>query len=287
MVSSPAVLSVARQHFACPTLSGVPLEMEGGSGTARTHWRLRTLNGELMTGTVVTGQRPRLSNFTLAFLKDTAWYEPQFAAAESLAWGAGAGCDFVTAASCAELVQKNGSSSFFCTPHANRSNSACTSDNLAVGACSPLPLTRPDEKCFAVAPYSNWLCRDAALETADRNMWGYRFGAGSRCLPAGSAPWSRTDKSGSVLLTQQDVVPGCFAMSCNASGALFVSIDDALVACPQGKLVDLSSVKGATVCCALASFASPACLTRLLQVCASGAVSSDRAQPPPRCARRA
>jgi hypothetical protein len=122
---------------------------------------------------------------------------------------------------------------------------SCTSDHLAVGACSPLPLTRPDEQCFAVAPYSNWLCRDAALETADRRLWGFQFGAGARCLPTGTTPWSRTDKSGSVLLTQESTVPGCFAMHCNASGALFVSIDDVLVACPQGKRVDLSSVKGA------------------------------------------
>ena len=48
LVSSPAVLDVARRHFNCPTLRGVPLEDEGGAGTARTHWKLRVLNGELM-----------------------------------------------------------------------------------------------------------------------------------------------------------------------------------------------------------------------------------------------
>jgi hypothetical protein len=56
LVSSPAVLNIARQHFGCPSLQGVPLETQGGSGTAATHWRLRTLNGELMTGTIITGQ---------------------------------------------------------------------------------------------------------------------------------------------------------------------------------------------------------------------------------------
>ena len=241
LVSSPAVLSVARRHFGCPTLRGVPLETEGGSGTARTHWRLRTLNGELMTGTVVSGQRPRLSNFTLAFLQDTAWYVPQYAAAEPLAWGTGAGCAFVTAATCAKLRNASG---FFC---ANSSAVTCTADNLAVGACSPLPLTRPDERCFAVAPFSNWLCRDPALESADRSLWGFRFGPGARCLPTGTMPWSRVDASGGVLLTQESIVPGCFAVRCNASGALLVSIDDALVACPPGQRVDLSSVKGAHV----------------------------------------
>jgi len=237
LVSSPAVLGVARQHFACTTLRGVPLETEGGSGTARTHWRLRALNGELMTGTVLTGQRPRLSNFTLAFLQDTGWYVVNYSAAERLTWGAGAGCAFVTAASCAELA----GSGFFCLPRAGAVS--CTSDHQAVGSCSPLPLTRPDEKCFSIIPYSNWLCRDAALQSADRSMWGYNFGAGARCIAAGATPWSRTD--GPVVYTQESAVPGCFATRCNASGALFVSIDDVKISCPQGQRIELSSVKGA------------------------------------------
>ena len=238
LVSSPAVLSVARQHFACPTLRGVPLETEGGSGTARTHWRLRVLNGELMVGTVLTGQRPRLSNFTLAFLQDTGWYAVNYSAAERLTWGAGAGCVFVTAASCAELA----STSFFCSSRAGAVS--CTSDHQAVGSCSPLPLTRPDEQCFAIIPYSNWLCRDAALQSADRSLWGYSFGAGARCIAAGTMPWSRAD--GAVLYTQDNAVPGCLTMRCNASGALFVSVDDVQIACPQGQGIELSSVKGAS-----------------------------------------
>ena len=237
LVSSPALLSVARQHFACPTLRGVPLETEGGSGTARTHWRLRVLNGELMTGTVLTGQRPRLSNFTLAFLQDTGWYTVNYSAAERLTWGAGAGCAFVSAVSCTELT----GSGFFCSPRAGAPS--CTSDHQAVGTCSPLPLTRPEEQCFAVIPYSNWLCRDAALQSADRSLWGYSFGAGARCIAAGTTPWSRAD--GPVLYTQENAAPGCFATRCNASGALFVSISDVQVACPQGQLIELSAVKGA------------------------------------------
>jgi hypothetical protein len=57
LVQSPAVLAVARRHFGCPSIRGVPLETEGGNGTARTHWRLRALNGELM----VRGVRTRRS----------------------------------------------------------------------------------------------------------------------------------------------------------------------------------------------------------------------------------
>ena len=285
LVSSPAVLSVARQHFGCPTLRGVPLETEGGSGTARTHWRLRALNNELMAGTVITGQRPRLSNFTLAFLQDTGWYAVNYSAAERLAWGAGAGCAFVTAASCAELS----SSGFFCSPSTtNGSAVSCTSDHQAVGSCSPLPLTRPDEQCFAVIPYSNWLCRDASLQSADRSLWGYSFGPGNRCIAAATTPWSRAD--GPVLYTQENAVPGCFAIRCNASGALFVSINDVLVACPQGLRIELSSVKGADAGQSLRMLRVLCSVSRAhvaharLQACASAAVSLARARLPLGCA---
>jgi leishmanolysin len=247
LVTMPAVLAEGRRHFGCPTLQGVPLETEGGNGTARTHWKLRALNGELMTGTVITGQRPVLSNFTLAFLQGTGFgYMPQYAAAAPLAWGAGAGCDFITAKSCPDAGSK--ADAFFCKPASAESSGVdarCTRDGSAVGACKPLPLTRADERCFAVQPFSNWVCRDASLASEDRARWGYAFGRYARCIPGGSAPWTRVDKSGRMQYTQDEAMPACFALHCNASGALHVEVDGADVACPEGQTIDLSTIKGA------------------------------------------
>jgi leishmanolysin len=245
LVKMPAVLAEGRRHYGCPTLAGVPLETEGGNGTARTHWQLRALNGELMTGTVITGQRPVLSNFTLAFLEGTGFgYLPQYAAAAPLAWGAGAGCDFVTARSCVDAGSK--ADAFFCKPAPADSgvDARCTRDGSAVGACKPLPLTRADERCFAVQPYSNWACRDASLATEDRARWGYAFGPSARCVSGGSVPWTRVDKSGRVQYTQDQAMPACFTLHCNASGALHVDIEGADVACPDGQTIDLSTIKG-------------------------------------------
>jgi hypothetical protein len=271
VVRSPAVLAEGRRHYGCSALQGVPLETEGGNGTARTHWKLRALNGELMVrtrallthvrsrlladaslqvGTVITGQRPALSNFTMAFLQDTGWYAPQYEQAAPLAWGSGAGCDFVTAKSCAEVGGTG--EQYFCQAPSKGSggndsvSALCTRDKSAVGACNALPLTRPEERCYAVQPFSNWVCRDASLESEERARWGFEFGPGARCLPGGtSAPWSRVDAGGRMQYTQEQVVPGCFQVECDAAGKeLFALIDGVRVACPEGQTVTLSNVKG-------------------------------------------
>ena len=199
----------------------------------------------MQVGTVITGQRPVLSNFTLAFLGDTRWYAPQYAAAAPLAWGSQAGCDFVTAKTCADIAN----SSFFCAAPARLNSStpdvACTRDGTAVGACSPLPLTQPSERCYALMPFSNWQCRDVRLESDDRALWGYTFKPGARCVLGGSTPWSRIDSRGRMQFTQEAAVPGCFDVRCNSSGTLVARIDGVDIPCPPGATISLADIKGA------------------------------------------
>lgn len=235
LVRSSAVVAVAKAHFNCPSLIGVPLEDDGGDGTANTHWEMRTLNGELMVGTVLAGQRPSLSNFTLAFLEDTGWYAPRYSLASPLAWGRGAGCGFVTASSCHSTPNQ-----FFCSPTAV--GAQCTFDSLAVGTCIQLPLTKEQEQCFVVAPYSNWVCRDSSLADADRALWGNSFGAGSRCVAGGEQPWSRSQ--GRLVYTQDEPTAGCFLTSCTGGGAAQVSIAGESRACPGGANISVPMFKG-------------------------------------------
>jgi hypothetical protein len=44
-IITPTVVAEARKLFGCPTLSGVPLENEGGNGTASAHWEYRWAAG--------------------------------------------------------------------------------------------------------------------------------------------------------------------------------------------------------------------------------------------------
>lgn len=72
-IVTPAVRQAAQRHFACPTLSGVPLEDDFGGSS---HWDQRLLEGEIMdpvAGTDTFVGRHIVSNITLALLQDTGW----------------------------------------------------------------------------------------------------------------------------------------------------------------------------------------------------------------------
>lgn len=44
----PKVRDFARDYYNCPTLPGVPLENNGGSGSANSHWEKTFLPNEFM-----------------------------------------------------------------------------------------------------------------------------------------------------------------------------------------------------------------------------------------------
>jgi len=47
LLRTPKVLYYARKHFGCPSLSGVELENQGGSGSAGSHWEARIMLGDI------------------------------------------------------------------------------------------------------------------------------------------------------------------------------------------------------------------------------------------------
>ena len=89
----PKVLEVAKKHFSCEDVKGIPLENEGGDGTANSHWDRVTLGDEMMSGSSIN--QPKYSVFTMALLEDTGWYEPVYSYADDFIWGLGEGCGFI------------------------------------------------------------------------------------------------------------------------------------------------------------------------------------------------
>ena len=49
LLFTPKVLSYVRNHFNCPSLTGVPLENEGGQGSIGSHWEKDIFYNEYMT----------------------------------------------------------------------------------------------------------------------------------------------------------------------------------------------------------------------------------------------
>jgi hypothetical protein len=47
---TPKVLSYARKHFNCPSLTGDPLENDVGNGSPGNHWKKELFYNEYMTG---------------------------------------------------------------------------------------------------------------------------------------------------------------------------------------------------------------------------------------------
>lgn len=126
---SPRVVAAGASFFAYPSLSGVELEDEGGSGTAFSHWKRRNMKNELMAGALSATMY--YTALTLAAFEDLGYYVVDYSKAEVMPWGYHAGESFLT-----EKCVIDGVSPFpsmFCTNGTVKD--ACAEDRLGIGYC--------------------------------------------------------------------------------------------------------------------------------------------------------
>jgi hypothetical protein len=95
MVSTANVRAAVREHFACASADGAPLEDNGGEGTARSHWEESAFYGEVMVGVATGSTRRPLSPVTLALAQDSGWYEVNRGGVGFLRHGHLAGCEML------------------------------------------------------------------------------------------------------------------------------------------------------------------------------------------------
>lgn len=89
-ISMPEVVNYARTYFGCSDIPALPLENNGGDGSAGSHWEKLFLPQEYMNPTV---ENPGvLSEFTMTFLRATGWYQIGPNAAQRYDWGQNSGC---------------------------------------------------------------------------------------------------------------------------------------------------------------------------------------------------
>ncbi|KAL4453892.1 hypothetical protein ABPG74_003775 [Tetrahymena malaccensis] len=94
MLGSPNVLATAQKYYECPTLKGMQLENQGGSGSVNSHWERTIIRSEIMTPSALT-EGLNLTFFTVALLKDTGyWDDVNENLTDPIYWGRGKGCDF-------------------------------------------------------------------------------------------------------------------------------------------------------------------------------------------------
>ncbi|CAD2216794.1 leishmanolysin [Angomonas deanei] len=109
--SAPDILSTARAYFNCSAMSRIPLENEGGEGSAGAHWERSILKEEIMSGVIPEGVYPKITNFTLSVFQLMPFYAVNFSFSERMEWGYQAGSAFLkskcgSSASMTEEVQQ-------------------------------------------------------------------------------------------------------------------------------------------------------------------------------------
>lgn len=149
---TPRMRQSAREHFGCDTMPGMPLEDDGGAGTAVSHFEMATVGNELMSGSS-EGDRMLLSVFSMSQMEDTGWYAPDWSQARKMSHGRGGGCEWVYAQCHGGLVN--------CTP--DQTNTLVPSDDHhKYGSCQPMQL---ESECMDVVVTEQGSCYDAFNNT--------------------------------------------------------------------------------------------------------------------------
>jgi leishmanolysin len=187
--------SKLRTYFNCPTLEGAYLENEGEAASAGSHFERRIFNVEYMTASAVTDAR--MTEFTLALLEGTGWYQVSYAMAEPIYWGKGQGCAFLNS----PCVTSSKTAAFeeFCTPLAQ---GGCSFHGRSGGYCGAVSTATTDstlepqfnyfgnktivsdtfaDNCPYIRPYSNEDCQNPVYQS-NSLLSTEVYGSGSMCF---------------------------------------------------------------------------------------------------------
>ena len=91
-IKTPTVMREARSYYNCSDILFLPLEDEGGSGSAISHWERSQFNNEIMTASSVPNSK--ISVFTLALLEDSGWYSIDFMLKDDYTFLKNSKCNF-------------------------------------------------------------------------------------------------------------------------------------------------------------------------------------------------
>ena len=258
-INSPKVLRKARQHFNCPSLKGVPLENQGGSGSLGSHWEARYMLGDYMISTDYMDTV--ISDITLALFEDSGFYQVNYYTGGLFKFGKNQGCSFLNS-----KCIVNGETQYeneFCTSFGEDS---CSTTRENKGKCyvysysSNIPeqyryFSEPNYGGFFPCDYCPVTSTPSESNENDYYPSNCRFGESSLssygevisdtsfCFLSSLLP------SSSSLTSQFQAI--CYKVNCdNTNKKIIVNIGSSSVECPTsgGTLSDPSGFSGSIKC---------------------------------------
>ncbi|CAJ1018290.1 Leishmanolysin, putative [Leishmania lindenbergi] len=255
VLSSPTVVTKAREQYGCPTLEYLEMEDKGGPGTAGSHVKMRNAKDELMAATMGAGY---YTNLTLAVFQDLGFYRADFTRAEMMPWAEHASCNFLTK----KCMVKNITQWPWMFCNTTESLYQCTSDRLKIGKCdvvkheNSLPtflryFTKSSvggtielmDLCPIIVSYSNTACSQDPSTASPSIKEFSLFSDSSRCLNGNFAPKHNTGPS-------ERYNGMCANVKCDRAHHRYsvqVYGSSGYVACTPGQSIELATISAAFV----------------------------------------
>ena len=103
-IITPTVVGLAKKYYGCNNIIGV--ELEDQDGRTNSHWEARTLLGEYMNSDLYKPEQV-ISEFTLALLYDSGWYEVNYFTGGLMRFGMHKKCEFLDSDCTSPTIFKN------------------------------------------------------------------------------------------------------------------------------------------------------------------------------------
>ncbi|EAR82776.1 leishmanolysin family protein (macronuclear) [Tetrahymena thermophila SB210] len=163
------LLKTARNYYNCPSIDGMYLENQGGSGSKGSHWERDLVNNEFMTASIVYNTYT-ISEFTAALLLDTGFYaEINTNLLMPIYWGKNKGCDFFNN-SC-------NTGKYFPEFPDDSEKESCDFFSQGIGQLQNYDYF---SQCKTISSYSNSRCQSDSFKPNEKLR--QNTGEGSRCF---------------------------------------------------------------------------------------------------------
>ena len=126
-ISTPKVLEYAKKYYNCSE-NIIGIDLEDQDNRTNSHWEARVLLGEYMNSEPYFSEQV-ISEFTLALLEDSGWYEVYYYTGGLMRYGKHKGCDFLNK-DCTSVFQNE-----FFSRGEDISTPSCSSGRLSRSYC--------------------------------------------------------------------------------------------------------------------------------------------------------